>query len=234
MSQNERLRTCGNNTGGNTLRIDSHSYHPWDIFILADMLLEKFMIIGITAVAATFASLLSGAQAAVTGAFKPLMATACESQRAMTAQDAFERCQRIMFYAAKIQSSADEGMIHLVAIRSSEINVKDLPVGFELTLSSLAETTTNGINLVSEMFDQAERSDLWKGHITMLTPIRRDMIRNLAILRNCANQIANEIRQSNEIVDNSKLYTDETTDNDVRDLIRKSHRNIGFGSPRWL
>ncbi|WP_413730789.1 hypothetical protein [Sodalis sp. RH22] len=192
------------------------------------------MIIGITAMAATFASLLSDAQAAVFGAFKPLVATGFVSQRVMTVEDAFERCQRIRFYSEKIRASADEGLAHLAAIRSGEINVRDLPEGFILTLATLSESTTNGINLLNDMFDQAEKSEFWVGHVTMLMPIRREMLRNLAVLRNCANQISVEIIQSNEIVDNSKIIDDAPLDSNVRELIRKSHLLLNVGTPRWL
>ncbi|MFV8907042.1 hypothetical protein ABQ333_17515 [Serratia fonticola] len=191
------------------------------------------MILSITALAATFAPLLTDAQAAVNGAFKPLISVNCSKRQAMTAQDAFERCQQLNHHLNKIASSADEGLEHLNAVRSGVIDVRDFPEGFEFTLDSLAENATNSINLVRDMFSQAEGSDLWAGHLSMLKPIKSGMARNLAILRNSATQIATEIRQAKEIVNNAGLTNDGVTDEDVRRLIDTSHKMLGVDTPRW-
>lgn len=191
------------------------------------------MILSITAMAAAFAPLLTEAQAEVNGAFMPLVAAECKKAKVLSAVDAFQRCQKVQQHANKLQQIAERGMEHLASVRDGEIDARDFPAGYDATLDTLAVAATNCINLTRDMFDIAESSEAWSGNYAMLKPAKKQMMRNLALLRSSASQIATEIRQANTVVDNSKLLVDNTTNDDVIRLINKSHLMLGVDTPRW-
>lgn len=191
------------------------------------------MILSITAMAAAFAPLLTEAQAEVHGAFKPLVSSECKKTVALSAVDAFQRCQQVQQHANKLQKIAEEGMEHLASVRDGSADARDFPAGYDATLDTLAVAATNCINLTRDMFETAESSAAWSGNYAMLKPVKKQMMRSLALLRSSASQIATEIRQANTVVDNGRLLADNTSNEDVVRLINKSHMMLGVETPRW-
>ncbi|MBL5819926.1 hypothetical protein JBO39_01685 [Serratia marcescens] len=192
------------------------------------------MIIGITAMAAMFAPLLTNAQAEVNGAFKPLVATECRRARALTALEAMERCQQIKLHATNLREFALKGVKHLSEIRSGEINVHDAPDGQIEMLDTLAAFASQSINFLRDMFDSAEKSELWSTQYPMLQPVKKEMLQSLALLRSAASQMSTETKQARSIIENARLVKDDTTSDDIRRVIHKSHAMIGASEPRWL
>ncbi|CAI2140579.1 Uncharacterised protein [Serratia fonticola] len=192
------------------------------------------MIVSITALAATFAPLLTNAQAEVHGAFKPLVTSECRRAQALDVHQAMDRCQQVKLHATKLKTFALEGVEHLTAIRNGEINVHDFQDGQIELLETLAAFGTQSIVFLRDMFDSAERSEMWSAHYAMLKPLKREMLQSLALLRSAASQMAFEIKQGTTVVDNSRLHPDDTTAGDLRRVISKSHAMIGANEPRWL
>lgn len=181
---------------------------------------------------ATITQQMNEVQEAVNNAFKPLISNACVLPQRLDAEEAFRRCSAIAAWSQKIENTAKEGMSHLESFRNGRINVNELPEGFLSHLEGLAQACRNSKSHLVDMFSEAERTEMWHGHLQMLRPLKRKYVRALTAVENTATQLAAEVRQSQPF--HTELLTDNVSREEAVELVSASHKMLGIDSPKWM
>jgi len=175
---------------------------------------------------------MSQVQEAVNGAFKPLIANACEMPKRLDATEAFSRCTTIHAHAQKLQDVAKQGMDHLVTLREEGLSSQDGISNVIGQLEALEFTARNCRAHALDMFLEAQRSPLWSGHEHMIRPLQKKYIRALTAIENTAFQISQEIKQSKTVpVD---LHESNISRKEALDVIAASHLMLTNNKPNWV
>lgn len=82
------------------------------------------------------------------------------------------------------------------------------------------------------MFNVAENSTMWSGHMSMLRPLKRKYVKALSAVENIAGQMITEVKQARpSAVDVDSL---DISREEAISLIKTSHIILGADSPKWM
>jgi len=133
------------------------------------------MAIGHAIVLAAITQQMNKVNDAVNSVFKPLISNACEMPQRLSVEECLFRCSAIVANSKMIEDLAKEGMRHLSALRSGEIDATSIPSEIVESLRALSIASKNARAHVVEMFAFAETSPMWNGHVGMLRPLKKSM-----------------------------------------------------------
>ncbi|UIW10320.1 hypothetical protein [Flyfo siphovirus Tbat2_3] len=190
------------------------------------------MAIGHAIMLATITQQMNKVNDAVNSAFKPLIANVCEVPQRLSVEECLLRCTSIVSSSKMIESLARDGMVHLSNIRSGEIDAASIHDEVVESLRALATASKNARSHVVEMFAYAESSPMWKGHVSMLRPLKRNYVRSLSAIENTASQMIAEVEQSK--IAGSDVDAHDITREDAISLIKTSHILLGAEPPNWV